>query len=156
MRNVHLVLNMKSIGKVESHILVDKERAEKQSIGLLADKSFCAITDQVQICFEKMMIDKNVVAESAALTMQDLIRRLPVGEPAKNNKFKFDFKNGIMCFDNIDWPVKGIEFVYDAYQLTDHIDIYGDDVIKAIVKNITEGTETQMDKFGRASSRESL
>jgi len=49
-------------------------------------------------------------------------------------------------------PIDAIEFTYDIYESKDYINVFGEDVIKAIVKNITEGTESHIDKYGTVSS----
>lgn len=147
MRNMHLEFKIRSIDNVEPKIFINRAKAEEQGVKLPENNLFCEFTDQVKIHFEKMIVDKNVVAEKDSKTMYDLVNRLPVGAPSTGNQFAFAFENATIHFHDTDYPLDGVVFTYD---------IYGDEVIKAIVKNITEGTEIHIDRFGRVSGRESV
>ena len=142
---------MRSIGKVTPQIFVNKARAKEMGLPLSDNNQFYMFTDQVMVEFGKMIVNKKTVETDGSRTMHELIQKLPVGKPSKDNKFVYGFINAIIRLEDVTLPVDGIEFTYDTHESTEHIAIYGEDSIMAIVKNITDGSETRIDKFGRVS-----
>ena len=61
-------------------------------------------------------------------------------------------RDGWLQFGEMTYPLTAIKFNYDVHEHIENIDIYGDDVIKAIVKNITDKTEIHIDKFGKVNN----
>ena len=53
-------------------------------------------------------------------------------------------------------PIDGIVFTYDVHETVERITIKGDKAIKAIVKNVQDGSETNIDEFGRVNVREKV
>lgn len=155
-KDIHFELCMRYIGEVTPQIFVNKARAEEMRIILPENNQFYMFTDQVMIEFDEMLVNKEIVETNDSSSIYELIRKLPVGNPSKNNKFTYGFKNAIIRLGDVALPVDGIVFTYDTHESTEHITIYGEDSIMAIVKNITEGSETHIDRFGRVSIRESV
>ena len=155
-KDIHIELCMRSIGDVTPQIFVDKARAEEMSVTLPDNNQFHMFTDQVRVKFGEMIVNKKTVETDGSRTMYELIQKLPVGKPSKDNKLVYAFKNAIIRLEDVMLPVDGIEFTYDTHESTEHIAIYGEDSIMAIVKNITDGSERNIDKFGRVSVRESV
>lgn len=153
-KDIHVEMRVRSIGAVRPQILVNKTRAEKMGITLPEDNQFQMFTDQVRVEFSEMTVNKKTVETDGSRTMHELIQKLPVGEPSKDNKLVYWFKDATLYLDDIMLPVDGIEFTYDTHESTEHIAIYGEDSIMAIVKNIIDGSEVHIDRFGRVSLRE--
>ena len=155
-KDIHIELCMRSIGDVTPQIFVNKARAEEMGVALPDNNQFHMFTDQVRVKFGEMIVNKKTVETDGSRTMYELIQKLPVGKPSKDNKFVYGFKNAIIRLEDVMLPVDGIEFTYDTHESTEHIAIYGEDSIMAIVKNITDGSERNIDKFGRVNVRESV
>lgn len=152
-KNIHADFNMRSIDKVQPHIFVDKASAEELGISFSEGNRFSDNTDHMQISFEKMLTNEGIISENTTLTMQDLMCLLPVRKPGKCYKFGFAFENAVISSGDSKLPIAGIGFDYEIREFVNHIDILGDEVIKAIVKDITEGMDKRIDKFGRVSAR---
>lgn len=103
-----------------------------------------------------MNVNNKIIETDGSCTMYELIQKLPVREARENNKYVFGFKDATICMEDLTLPVDGIGFTYETYESTEHIAIYGEDSIMAIVKNIADGSETHIDKFGRVNLRESV
>lgn len=155
-KNIHLDLCLRTIGEIRPQIFVNKTRVAELGIAPPENKEFNKLTDQVRIDFDKMVVDKKTVDEKNSKTVYELIQKLPVGNPGRGNKFVFAFQNATIHLENMDLPLDGIEFTYDTHESTEHITIYGEDSIMAIVKNITDGSENTIDQFGRVHIRESI
>lgn len=155
-KDIHVELCMRSIGEVTPQIFVNKARAEEMGLTLPDNNQFHMFTDHVMVEFSEMIVNKKTVETDGYRTIYELIRKLPVGKPSKDNKFVYGFRNAIIRLEDVTLPVDGIEFTYDTHESTEHIAIYGEDSIMAIVKNITDGSETRIDKFGRVGIRESV
>lgn len=155
-KDIHVELCMRFIGEVRPQIFVDKARAEEMGITLPENNQFNMFTDQVKVKYDEIIINRKTVENNGSKTMYELIRKLPVGKPSKDNKFIYEFKDATIYLEDLTLPVDGIEFTYDTYESTEHIAIHGEDSIMAIVKNITDGSETRIDKSGRVSIRESV
>ena len=113
-------------------------------------------TDQIRIDYERMIVNKIAVEEKGSKTIHDLIQKLPMGNPSEDNRFLVKFENALIHLSGYDLPIDGIGFTYDIIESSEQIDIRGDDVIKALVKNITDGSEQTIDRFGRIKNRESI
>ena len=50
-------------------------------------------------------------------------------------------------------PIKHIGITYDVYETIEQRHIWGNEVIKAIVKNITDGTERSINRYGEVNNR---
>ena len=155
-KDIHLNFSMKYLGEVKPHVFVNKERAKEMGITLPENNQFHMFTDQVRVEFGEMVVNKKTIETDGSKTIYELIQKLPVEKPSKDNKFFYGFKTADIYFEDLKLPVDGIEFTYNIYESTDHMVIYGEDSIMAIVKNITDGSETSIDKYGRVSLRESI
>ena len=155
-KDIHVELCMRFIGKVTPKIHINKTRAEEMNITLPVNNQFHMFSDQVRVEFGEMIVNEKVVENGGIKTVHELEQKLPVGKPSKDNKFVYVFKDAMIYLDDVTLPVDGIEFTYDTHESTEHIAIYGEDSIMAIVKNITDGSETHIDKYGRVSVRESV
>ena len=153
LRNIHLNMKMRLIGEIEAHYHVDKDRMREMGISLPKDDSQCYITGQARIDFKKMIANDNPIKDEGSISPDELVRMLPVGEPQKGNRYSFEFKDGMMHFAEYHLPIDKIEYVYNTYETENHVAIRGDDVIKAIVKNITDGSEQTIDQFGGVRDR---
>ena len=155
-KDIHIELCVRSIGEVTSQIFVNKARAEEMGVSLPDNNQFHMLTDRVIVEFGEMIIDKKIVETDDSRTMYELIKNLPVGTPSKDNKYVYAFKKATIRLKDVALPIDSIEFIYETHESTEHIVIYGEESIMAIVKNITDGSETCIDKFGRVSIRESV
>lgn len=155
-KDIHFELCMRSIGNVTPQVFVNNARAEEMGVTLPEDNQFHMFTDHVIIEFGEMIANKETVETDSSRTMYELIQKLPVGKPSTDNKYVYAFKNAIIRLEDTVLPIDGIEFTYDTHESIEHIAIYGEDSIMAIVKNITDGSETHIDKFGRVSIREKV
>ena len=156
MKNLQVDISMYFIGNVVPQIIVDKDAVKKHGIVLPEEQRFHASEDQTIIDFSAMYVDNEIVSENKSLSMLDLIRKVPAREVGKEKVFLYTFSNAMLEVKGLKLPIKAIKIKYDVNESKDKIHIYGDDVIKAIVKNITDGTEMIVDKFGRVNLGESL
>ena len=152
MKNIHIELITQTIGDVHPQIIVNKQRAEEMDIPLPKEKGFYSRSDSILISYDKMTVgDKNYsVEEKSMLDLIKIIQTLD-SEAGKGKKLRFSFENGMITLDGMELPIDAIVFTYDIREHKDDIHINGDDVIRAIVKNITEKTEIHIDRFGRVS-----
>lgn len=152
MKNINIELKTRTIGNVHPQIFVNKQRAEKMELPLPQEKGFRSKPDIIVISYEKMTLGDKIFL-SAEKSMLDLIRMIQThdNEPGQGKKLLFSFENGTILLGGRVLPIDSIEFSYDIREYKDDIHINGDDVIRAIVKNITEKTEIHIDKFGRVS-----
>ncbi len=155
-KDIHLELRIGTVGEVTLQIFVNKVRAEEMGLTVPATNEFHVSMDQITVEFDKMIVNKGTFETDGSRTLYELIKKLPVGKPSKDNKFVYAFKNATIRVEDLVLPIDRIELTYNTYESTEHIDIYGEDSIMAIVKNITDGSETRIDKFGRVSIREGV
>ncbi len=113
---------------------------------------FHAFTDDVSVRYEKMCAGDKASDEPGGKTMLDLINSLP-RETLGENSFTYTFCDGMIRLEGDKYPVDAIEFKYDICESTEQTVIYGENSIKAIVKNITDGTESHVDRFGCVAER---
>ena len=154
-KDIHLSIHMRGKDNIRPVILVDKERIEEKNQWLIPEEKACLRhrSDQVCVSFDKMIIGDEVVAENSSKTMQELFEELPTDELGKDKKFVFSFENAIFSSADSEVPVTQIRIIYDVYEVVEQTNILGDKVIKAIVKNITDGTEHSINKFGEVKAR---
>ena len=153
-KDIHVQLCMKSIGEVKPRVIINQARAEEMGIALPENHRVPMSTDQVTVEFGEMIVDQKVVETNGSRTAYELIQKLPVGTPGEDHHFVYGFQNAFLHLEDLTLPVDGIEFSYHTYESTEHIAIYGEDSIMAIVKNITDGSEMHIDKYGRVRIRE--
>lgn len=103
------------------------------------------------------MINEELAIEEHGMTnVQELIQRLPRRNVCRGCTYRFDFEDSTICLEYQRFPIDSIVFEYDVRETVEHITIQGDNVIKAIVRNINDGSEVNIDKFGRVSPREEI
>ena len=153
MKNIHLNFHMKGINNIRPEIFVDLDRMKEKKE--LPQERECTMfrSDQVQVSFDKMIIGDEVVTENSSKTMQELFEELPTDELGKDKKFLFSFENAIFSSADSEVPVTQIRIIYDVYEVVEQTSISGDKVIKAIVKNIADGTEHSINEFGEVKAR---
>lgn len=152
LKNIHLELITHTITNVCPQIFVNKERAEEMNLLLPERKRFNSMSDSVEIEFDRMSACEKVFTEDkkTMLEMLGLIQAYDTNAGI-GKKQVFSFVNGIITLNGLKLPIDAIEFSYDIREYKDNMHINGDEVIRAIVKNITEKTEVHIDKFGRVN-----
>ncbi len=155
-RHIHLELNVCDIQNVHTSIVVDIEKFKKMNITQLDRKRFIAKSDAVIVDFSEMVACEQTFAEGKK-SMHDMVKIIQAydSKPGVGKKQIFSFSNGVINHEGMKLPIDAIEFTYDICMYKDNIHINGDDVIKAIVKNIIEKTELHIDKFGRTKEIQS-
>lgn len=156
LRNISFQLSMRSVGKIRTGLVINKRKAEEMGVTIPESNEIRMQTDQIRIDYERMIVNKIAVEEKGSKTIHDLIQKLPMGNPSEDNRFLVKFENALIHLSGYDLPIDGIGFTYDIIESSEQIDIRGDDVIKALVKNITDGSEQTIDRFGRIKNRESI
>lgn len=150
-KDIHIELSVLTVGNVRPQIFVSKDRADEMGISLPEETGFHAWTNEVIFEFSKMTIEDENFDGYKSASMVDIINKLPRAEFGEGKQVMVTFVDGLLNLKGSVIPIDAIEFTYDICESKENINIYGDDVIKAIVKNITEGTETHIDKFGAVS-----
>lgn len=153
MKDFHITLHIQTIGKVTPKIYIDGDRLAKMNTTLPKNMQFVANSGLTIIKFSELSIDGKSIATNDTITMQDLINKLPVNEAGQDKECLCGLRGGWLQFGKMTYPLTAIKFNYEVHEHIENIDIYGDDVIKAIVKNITDKTEIHIDKFGRVNNR---
>lgn len=153
MKNIHLNFHMKGIDNIRPEIFVDIDRMKEKKE--LPQERECTMfrSDQVQVSFDKMIMNDKVVAENDSKTMHELLQKLPTDKPGKDKKYLFSFENAIFSSVDGEVPIKHIGITYDVYETIEQRHIWGNEVIKAIVKNITDGTERSINRYGEVNTR---
>ena len=150
MRNIHLQVNAFFVNNIRPTFVINKEKAG----GLEIPSVFESDAAKVVITYDKIVDSDCHEFGASSTTMLDLINKLPRNnEPCKDKKYSYKFTNGIL---NGQYPIDEVAVTYDISVSTEHTAIYGDDLIKAIVKDIVSGQETIIDKFDRVSERKPL
>ncbi len=122
-KDIHVELCMRSIGEVKPQVFVNKAHAEEMGIILPENNQFHMFTWEVRIEFGEMIVNMKTVEADGSRTMHELIQKLPVGKPSKDNKFVYGFKDATIYLEDLTLPVDGIEFIYDTHESTEHIDM---------------------------------
>lgn len=154
LRNIGFRITMRTVGEIRSELAINKKKAEEMGVTIPENNEICMQTDQTRIDYERMIVNKNIVEEKGSKTMNDLIQKLPMEKLGNDNHFLFQFEDALIHLDGHDLPVDGIGFTYDVIESSEQIDIRGDDVIIALVKNIIDGSEQTIDRFGHVKNRE--
>ena len=170
MRNLHLFFDLSYIDNVTPCFILDKKRIASGSVELsLSNRlGFHAEGKRVFVEYEEMesgsyydglIKDPVIISEKATKSIYDLIAMLPQNKAGQGLTHVFKLKNGLVHYFNeesqktIEFPVAQINFTYDAYPLRIKHEISGDDYIKAIVKNLSDGTQKTIDRFGQIENR---
>lgn len=170
MRNLQFNIEMYSIDNIKPCFIIDIERMKNHDDRLIKnDKiSFRAMSNQVFIEFDEMKststcdgLEKDdIISEKSTKSLYDLINMLPRREVRKGIEHFFIFKKGVVRYTNeeskktIEMPLKQLIFTYDVCCSKEEFRINGDDVIKTIVKNLSDGTQKTIDRFGQITLRQ--
>ena len=145
-RNIHIDINYQYASNLKIRVDVDGKWAKENGItGFsmpLTDPNFIVIDD----------IDNNDTQ-----TLAELTKPLNADIPGKGNIKQHIYTNAFLINKMTEerYKILKLTFEYDVNVYTDFLDIYGDKVVSAIVKNITEGT-TKYIRFDGSVGKESL
>lgn len=170
MRNLQLILELHSIDNVSPLIVVDKERVASNRVELskINKLRIHAMSNQVFVEYDEMESvsfcnglkkDSAIKSEKNTKSIYDLITMLPRKEAVQGLTHMFRFKNGVVHYSDeesnktIELPVTQINFTYDVHLSKEKVEINGDDFIEAIVKNLSDGTQKTIDRFGQIENR---
>lgn len=167
MRYLQLCLGLNYIDNVTPHIVVDKNRLASYGIVLSKSNEFGihAKSNQVFIDYDKMesiscfdgLEKEPFVYNKATQSIYDLITILPRKEVGQGIKHLFRFINGRLRYLDeekpIELPISEVEFTYDVHLSREILEINGDDYIKTIVKNLSDGTQKTIDRFGQIETK---
>ena len=173
MRNLQFNIEMYSIDNIKPRFIIDQERIKDHDDRLIInDKlSFRAMNNQVFVEFDEMTSTSScdglargymTISEKSTKSIYELINMLPRREAKKGIEHIFEFINGVVRYTNkeskktIELPLKQIVFTYDAFCSSEQLEINGDDVIKTIVKDLSDGTQKTIDRFGQITIRENM
>lgn len=145
-RNIFIQMNLNFLDNIRLQLVVNKEKAGNME---LLD-GFHGSGENT-VTYDEMTDLSGKKYTAGFSTMQDLINMLPREyEASQDCRYSYKFKNGL--FEE-KYPIDEIVFTYDINISNREYGLCGDDMIKAIVKDVTEGAETIVDKFGRVSER---
>lgn len=150
-KDIHVELVITALDDVHSKILVDKEKMKAMGITQdVVEGTYLSPINTV-ISFEAMIIAKDIIAENSSISIQEMLNMIQRQDstPGEGKRCTITFKNGFFAHNGYDLPVTAIEFTYSVCASKEYVNIYGDEMIKAIVKNITENTESHINKFGQ-------
>ena len=155
-KDIHIELRTLSIGNVLPQIFLNKAKAEEMGTIPSIKHLYHMFPDAVSIKYGKMTSEDMVIEEQGMTNVQELIRRLPQRGSCNGCTYRYDFEDSTICLDSQPYPIDSIVFEYDVRATVEHITIQGDNVIKAIVRNVNDGSEVNIDKFGRVNLREEI
>ena len=150
-KDIHIELHALSIGNIVPQLFLNKARAEKIGTIPSVKNLYHMYPDAVCIEYGKMINEEMAIEEHGMTNVQELIRRLPQRNVFKGCTYRYDFEDATICLNNQIYPIDSIVFEYDVCETVEHITIQGDNVIKAIVRNINDGSEVNIDKLGRVN-----
>lgn len=142
-RNIAIELHILIPTNISAHFLISEEDCKKLSS---VEKS-CLNSTQIPVLFDEADNEDNEAVMYNRASVQELFSEVPSPKQAQNNiTYRFLFKKGIIYINNKIIPVKSVVFKYDLTDEIEHVEIKGEDYIKAVVKNIIEGTMFAIDK----------
>ncbi|NJM30606.1 MAG: hypothetical protein HC855_11320, partial [Rhizobiales bacterium] len=95
---------------------------------------------------DPIVFDKS---SNASFSYEDLRQQLPTShEAVKSLKHFFPFENHILRLDKMDIEIDGIDIVYDVDVESEKVEINGDALAQAIIKDVASGEPTFVDKKG--------
>lgn len=95
---------------------------------------------------DPIVFDKS---SNASFSYEDLRQQLPTShEAVKGLKHFFRFANHILRLDQMDIEIDGIDIVYDVDVESEKVEINGDALVQAIIKDVASGELTFVDKKG--------
>ena len=155
-KEIQIVLRILTIEHERVHILINEEEIKSMGISVTDKEAILANTARTVIEFDTMTVKGEVISKNGSKTLLELINLLKREDAGKGFKCLFVFTGGFLyCNDKV-LPIESLGFIYDVKESIELININGDEIIKAIVKNITEGTEYSIDKFGTVKKRVEL
>ena len=153
MRNIHFEYHIRTIQNVRPQIIASKSTSDELKRELECAGGFSGQTDQIFVDYGKVICDDKVLMEDGRCTMLELINLLPNDKIQNDCRCMYIVEGGIVHGYDLSFPIDRVEIVYDMCESVVHSEIRGDDVIKAIVKDITEGSEIHVDSFGEVRNR---
>jgi hypothetical protein len=153
LRNLFLDIHVISNIDIEPRATIDITRCKKLGIPLPKDMRVGDMPDQVIIDYEEMVNDKKEISPAGRKTMYDLINMLPQDKSVPENSAEFVFKEGFISYPKMKLPLNKIEIRYKTVESIEHMEIHGDDIIKAIVKDTIAGSEKHIDYQGHVSDK---
>ena len=153
MRDIYIDLHVISNIDINPHVLIDEERCNKLGIPLPKEKRIGEMSDQVYIDYEEMILDKKDIKPAGRNTLQDLVNMLSRDMSLPEKHFIIEFKEGFISYTEMKYPLAYIEFKYKTVESIERIEIHGDEIIKAIVRDVIEGSEKHIDYKGNVSER---
>ena len=155
-KDINIELHVRSMRNVSTQLFINKAKAEEMGVVPSVQDQYHMNPDAVSISFGQMRIGEATIEEHGIKTMQELVRLLPQHSVGKECVCSFSFEDAVIHIDDQALPIDGIVFTYDVHETVERITIKGDKAIKAIVKNVQDGSETNIDEFGRVNVRDSL
>lgn len=155
-KEIQVVLHVLAIENVRVRILVNEDKIKTLGLPVSNRDAILANTARTIIQFGTVAVKDKVIAKNGSKTLSELINSLKREEAGNDFKCLFVLTGGLLCCNEMKLPIDALGLIYDVKESIENININGDDIIKAIVKNITEGTEYSIDKFGKVKERERL
>ncbi|RGB67582.1 restriction endonuclease [Provencibacterium massiliense] len=150
MRNIHFNLNAYFKHVTTRDIKIDEEWLKSQTFIKPGDKII--VTGQSdQIYIENL-------ATGEKISFYDLENGLSARDIGTNFQKDFVFENAYIIAPNLKHKikVKSIAFIYDVSCSTTDFEIRGEDVARAIVRDVIEGEEQFVDIHGNVRKRDSI
>ena len=138
-KDVQLNIIASTVDNIRVNVVADNQRAGE----MVLPSVFLAQCDSTKISYSEIV---GLRSEPGEITIKELIDMLPQDkEPNRGITHSFKFIDGTI---NNHYPISELQFVYDVLVISNNVVLYGDEEIKAIIKDITGGTETIVDRFG--------
>jgi hypothetical protein len=141
-RNVEIRQHWMFVQNIRPSIKVDKEWAEANHY---SPTNFSGWTNNVFI---------EDSASESVITLQSIINKLNRDKVGSNFKQEFSYDDAYVDFGDGKVKIKGLTLEYDVTESTEVLKICGDDLIKAIVNDVTEGKMLSVHINGDVVSRE--
>lgn len=151
-KKIIFTIIIQSKENIRPQIIVDDAWMNNNGVNADDLKSFLAKNNEVFV----VEYDNSEISpkEISKIRLLDLQEKLPVNEQGKDLSYKFEFNNAYLEYETMHLKIKQIIFTYDVLFYTRETCIDGDKIIKAIVKNIIDGTTQIVDKHENVKSRE--
>lgn len=136
-KDIHIDLVYRTIDNIEVILGINRAKAEEIGWSITDKKQRITVAAQSTVSFEQMMLDGRSISANDKATMEELIKYLPSNVPNRKNASTFTFTGGWIDLDDVDGilPIDSMCFEYDVLESEEIINLYGDELIKAIVKN---------------------
>ncbi len=131
-KEVHVSFIVSSFADIKPKVIIDADRIDKKSLAVRnGEKTDIKSANLVRLSYSSMTPDIQ------AVTMQDLMNRMPRCDKGVITTYGYDFEDGFIDYEEKHWPVKRIEFEYTmACSTQDLVIIAPNDKLLAYVKNI--------------------